>query len=215
MKHITIVIPTRNRWDRLRKALGSCIGEPNVDVIVACDGDLETFEKLLRLRAHNLVAINLDGHRGATASRNEVMHIVGDGLLYATDDIVFQPRSIQRALERFNIAFPDDDGVVGFAQDQAHHPSGVALMGKTFRERYPEGKPFCPEYWHFACQEIEWLASKLKKFVYAADAVVAHASPNQFKELMDQTHKDARLHKERDMRLKAQRKQAGQIWGWS
>ncbi len=213
MNHITIVIPTRNRWERLRAALGSCLEEPNVDIVVVCDDDAETLERLKTINAHNLAAFNVTVHSGATFCRNKAMHTVSDGLLYATDDITFEPGAIKAAMDTFNDYFADDDGVIGFTQDQPHHPTGVALMGRVFRGRYPDGKPFFPAYWHFAAQEVYWLASALKKFAIEPKAAVKHLSPNQFKDLMDQTHIDARLRKGNDMRLKAERKSAGLIYG--
>jgi len=213
MQEILIIVPTRHRFKPLRRMLDSCIQEPGVSIIVVCDGDRETFERLDDVQAHNLQVLLSEEHIGAVACRNLASPMAEDGLLYATDDIIFQPEAIQKALRSFNYHFPDDDGVVGFRQLQEHHPCGIGLVGRKFLDRYPGRRLFYPGYWHFACQEIHWLASKFGRFHYEPDAVVDHQSPNQYRELLDQTHVEARLRRAEDHRLMERRKRSGGIWG--
>ncbi|GAH12444.1 unnamed protein product, partial [marine sediment metagenome] len=50
MKHIDLIIPTRNRWKKLQRCLKSIsfdISDIILDVIIICDGDHETAYKLL------------------------------------------------------------------------------------------------------------------------------------------------------------------------
>jgi hypothetical protein len=51
------------------------------------------------------------------------------------------------------------------------------------------------------------------KFVQCEDARLFHYHPDFFKSKMDQTHKDARIHKSEDMKLIKARKESGIIWG--
>ena len=214
MNRLTIVIPTRNRWDKLRKTLTSCIDHVKVNVTVVCDGDEETFNRLMDIKAHNLQMMYVPENKGAVFCRNLACKNVQDGMLYATDDIEFMPGAIDAAMATFNHMFPDDDGVVGFVQSpHSFHPSGVALMGHGFLDRYEGRKPFCPDYFHFAAQEVYELAGKLGRFVQCPEACVIHRHPCFNPDQMDQTHKDARRLKKQDDETRRQRKAQGLIWG--
>ena len=221
MKHVMIVIPTRNRWYKLTRMLSSVPTYDWLSVAVVCDGDAETHRKLLEVEKQgaNLTTILLPQQQGSVAARNAFLRTHGapgfdDGVLYATDDIEFEKGAIEQALKMFNLVFPDDDGVVGFAQDRSHHPSGVGLVGKKFLARYPDKQLFNPEYFHFGAQEIYWLANDvLKKFVYEPRARLEHYHPAFFPLAMDKTHREARKYKSEDMALLKRREAAGLVWG--
>ena len=213
MNRITVVIPTRNRFAKLEVALASIPTGPDLNVVVICDGDPKTHEALTANERPYLQVFQTDARRGAVYCRNLVSPLVEDGLLYATDDIEFLPGAIERAWQTFNQEFPDDDGVVGFHQLEPHHPAGVALVGKTFLDRYPRRKLFCPEYDHFACQEVFWLAQRLNRFYYDEQAKLKHFHPGFYKDRIDETHADARAFRKRDHELIALRQAEGLIWG--
>ena len=213
MKHVTVVIPTRGRLNKLKKTLATLpLKEEWMSVIVVCDGDADTFNVL----ANNdtIKAVLVPQRVGAVFCRNLVMPIVTDGVLYATDDILFPRNGVWTALEEFNERFLDDDGVLGFVQDFSHHQAGVGLVGHKFLLRYPYRKLFCPFYDHFACQEIKWFAESLNRFAYSdGRASIKHLSPIKDRSLMDQTHRDARVNKERDMDTLHSRQASGLVWG--
>lgn len=225
MKNVTIVIPTRNRIKKIEKTLESIkylSGKEWLDIIIGVDNDEETEEYLVDVyKTYNLhyetfYRGNSDEPFGSVYIRNYIIeNYVKDGLIYGTDDIVFERGSIVNAKEYFNNTFEDDDGIVGFVQrpSDQFHPTGVGLVGQTFLQRYPNKWLFNPDYFHFSCQEIYWLASKYDKFVQCKEAVIWHYNPCKFDKAMDQTHKDARLYKREDHRLIKQRKRKGLIWG--
>jgi len=138
-----------------------------------------------------------------------------DAVLYATDDIEFKPGAIEAAAESMREHFPDDDGVVGFNQigKQSFSRTGVALVGQRFLCRYPERKLFYPGYFHFSCQEIDRLASKLGKFHFDERAKLYHYHPNWDRDEMDKTHEEARVHRGKDLRLSRKRRAEKLIWG--
>ena len=224
MNHITIVIPTRNRLDKLENTLATIPRVPWITTAVCCDDDLRTYEAMSREHPE-VVPWLFSPHRGSVYCRNEVIRQTADGVLYAVDDIEFQPGSIEAALFRFNERFPDDDGVVGFSQIEAGqnwHPTGIALVGSRFIDRYPERRLFFPDYWHFAAQEVHWLAEPLGLFIQPAEALILHNHPMFAKRLgsrdleqcrMDHTHHEARVKAAQDTRLKEKRKAAGLVWG--
>jgi glycosyltransferase involved in cell wall biosynthesis len=224
MNHITIVVPTRNRITKLQRMIESipqAVGNiiPCINLVVVVDHDNDTvdwlFKNHLDLDQFPNALMHMRKHCGSVVCRNAVMPLVSDGLLYATDDIVFHENSIISALTEFNQAFPNDDGVLGWRQQgNTFHPTGIALVGKKFLDRYPERKPFYPKYYHFSCQEIYWLADKLGKFIVGSPACMCyHYHPDNHVEEMDETHKEARKHRAEDHALMRQRQEGGQIWG--
>ena len=214
MNQLTIIVATRNRQTKLEAMLKTVPVRAWLEVWVVCDGDRATYTWLQSDPYSCVTRVELlTQNRGAVYARNWLAGDVDDGLLYATDDIVFLNGSVEGAFERFAAWFPDDDGVVGFRQLKDHHPTGVAMMGQRFLRRYPKKQLFCPQYFHFACQEVLWLADKLGRFHYDEDAVVDHYHPSFNPLYMDQTHIDARIHKREDQALMRERKAAGKIWG--
>lgn len=218
MDKITIVIPTRGRVDKLQRCLNTIPLEDWIDTIIICDGDVDGYDRLVRRYGEcEEVSIRLvKEHRGAVYCRNSVMPEIEDGVLYATDDVIFRKRSINYAFETFNRHFPSDDGVVGFVQegtDGNFHPTGVALVGKEFLDRYPNRLLFNPAYFHFSCQEIHWLAVKKDRFMQDERAIVFHYHPGFHEGERDATHIEARVHREQDLRLMQERKRKRLIWG--
>jgi len=230
MKQVTIVIPTRNRYEKLLRTIESIPYLENTNIEIFFDGDVEGYNRLCESELNmnslkgTMLGINYSTkHIGSVACRNAVLQLklflseksaTDDGVLYATDDVIFQTGSIEAAFEAFNHRFPDDDGVIGFMQvPGSFHKTGVALVGRSFLQRFPRKQLFHPGYFHFACQEIFDLAEKYGKFGQCEEAVIEHKSPGQFKAEMDRTHKDARICRFEDIELMNKRQKAGLIWG--
>ena len=210
---IEIVIATRNRYEKLLKTLDSI--PDKYPIRIMCDGDTETFRKLLLHKKHFAYLMYNEFKQGAVSTRNTILESCRDSVIYSTDDMTFNKGSIEQAEKEFNELFPDTDGVLGFTQtgNKKSHPTGVALVGKKFLERYPARHLFFPDYYHFACQEVFWLADRLDKFYLSEKAIIDHMNPMIEKKYMDQTHHDARIFKARDHALIADRLEKGLIWG--
>jgi len=215
MKNITVIVPTRNRYSKLMTMIRSIPNIGNIDIHVVCDNDRETYEKLNDLNINKIKVSLTDSHCGSVYCRNLASNTVKDGLLYATDDIIFSSGAIEQALKTFNLKFKDDDGVVGFNQlgDSKFHVTGVALVGQKFLLRYPNKHLFFPGYFHFCCQEVHILSSLFNKFVFDDRATLIHKHPGKFRKLMDETHAEARKHKTRDFEIRKQRSANGEVWG--
>lgn len=216
MNHVCLVIPTRNRLAKLLRTLSTAPDVPWLHVVIVCDGDKETFDALSakppypRFEAHLLPK-----HSGSVVARNSVIPQCPDGVLYGVDDCDFLPGCIEAAFAAFNEHFPDDDGVVGICQAGHHnwHPTGVALVGRAFLDRYDGRRLFCPEYYHFAAQEVGWLANKLDRFYQCKEAQIHHYHPGIQDVPADTTHREARQHRVRDRAIRAKRMEEGRIWG--
>ena len=210
MNTLTVIIPTRNRWDKLQKTLNSI--PEGVSVHVICDGDEDTYEQIKDSVSR---CTYIADRRGSVYCRNYVLSL-GESLRYicATDDVTFRPDAIQAATEAFDEAFPDGDGVVGFVQEpNGFHPTGVVLVDHEWLARYPKNMMYMPAYQHFSAQEIHWLASKLDKFVQCEAAVLEHLHPAHNPKEMDVTHKEARQMQDYDTALRRLRQKHGLIWG--
>ena len=219
MKHIDIIIPTRNRWEKLQRCLESIpqqISDITLSVIVVCDGDVKTARQLV-ITNNGVVnrVVFVQHHSGSVFCRNLATQCAEDAVLYATDDIEFKSGAIETAIKSMGKNFPDEDGIVGFNQicEGGFTPAGVAIVGQAFLRRYPNRKLFCPLYFHFSCQEIERLGKKLGKLVLEKNAVLTHYHPGWNRSEMDKTHIEARVHREKDRELSLKRKVEGLIWG--
>ena len=219
MKHIDLIIPTRNRWEKLQRCLRSIPGElPQIglNIIIICDGDRATCQKLIEQNDTRIKrVIFVRDHSGSVYCRNLVTQCAEDAVLYATDDIEFKPGAIEAAAEAMHKHFPDDDGVIGFNQIDGHgfSKSGVALVGQKFLRRYPNRKLFYPEYFHFSCQEIERLGNHLGKIYLEEKAKLVHYHPSFNHNEVDSTHKDARIRRRADLDISLPRKRKHEIWG--
>jgi hypothetical protein len=213
MKQITILIPTRNRLDKLRCCLASIPAHPWIQVVVACDGDALTAKELSTGLAPyqrvDMVIFNRE-HVGSIKLCNLLTPMAQDGLLPVCDDMELHAGAIETAMERFNDAFPDDDGVLGFHQTiiAGYAPTGVCLIGQKFLRRYPGKQLFCPEYDHYGDVEIYDLAEKYGKFQFGGKGVAV----NHWHE-KDQTHRDGQRANGDDRQLRAARQENGLIWG--
>lgn len=219
MKHIDIIIPTRNRYEKLCRCIRSIPKSTDPithSIIVICDGDHHTIERLIHDN-NGLIAkiIYVRDHMGSVFCRNLATQAVEDALIYATDDIEFKKGAIDAAVKAMHEHFPDEDGVIGFNQVNAKSFSraGVGLVGQKFLGRYPNRKLFYPRYFHFSCQEIERLGNKLGKLHLAEDACIHHYHPAKDAEERDTTHVEARQYRAMDKTLSNQRRVDKIIWG--
>lgn len=227
---LEVVIPTRNRLKKLITMLDSLPDDPKnfkMDVTVVMDGgdlDITSFKIISALLNETaaLIArgvdnvVKIDGHHGSVYCRNEVISkSSADMILYGTDDIEFKPGSVEIAVDTFLKKFPDLDGIVGFHQINArrYSPAGVAIVGSKFIDRYPGRKLFFPGYWLFACQEIARAGEILDKIYVEKRAGLIHHTGNLDKNLLDQTHIDGRIRRNKDMQLSEYRREQGLTWG--
>lgn len=221
---VTILISTRNRPEKLMRCLESIPRLPWIECAVGWDGlNSVLVPPEIRAAQHRTVSMGFVSHEstahiGSTAMRNMLAQLYADdAIVWAVDDMEFQPGCLEMAMELFNVYFPDTDGVLGFSQEGNpggnHHPTGVGMMGRKFLERYPYKHFLFPGYWLFACQEILWLAEKVGRFKAAKDCKIYHYHPASHKEEMDETHREGRILKMQDHKLITLRREGGMIWG--
>jgi len=192
------------------------VPEVTLNIIIICDGDDVTARQLLD-DANGFVGriIYVREHSGSVYCRNLMTQCAEDAVLYATDDIEFRPDAIEAAVRSMAKHFPDGDGIIGFNQGDEHGFSvaGVGLLGQKFLRRYPQRKLFFPEYFHFSCQEIERLGNRLKRLHLEKEAKLVHYHPGFNHNELDETHREARIHRAKDLVLSSSRRVEHKIWG--
>lgn len=225
MKTIDIVIPTLNRLEKLKRTLKSVPFHDGIHAHVAFDGDYLDAHKAMEAFSDWVYEDSLsdnitwepwrpERHIGSVACRNRITPYCDDGVLPATDDVVFRPGAFEKMLAQFNARFPDDDGVLGIRQDRkCHHPTGVSLVGQNFLKRYPGKLLFYPRYFHFAAQEILWHAESLKRFAMTEEILLDHYHPGFINAERDETHLITSSHRKEDQMIRNARKVQGSIWG--
>ena len=220
---LNIVIPTRNRFGKLVETLKSIPQYDWMNLHIGFDGDRASFERFS----------GMDGYwKGGQASlffspdqvgsimiRNILTSDCVGSILWATDDIQFLKGSIESAWKSLWRIFPDGDGVVGFKVANASPAgnfcwTGVGIMGSKFLARYPDKQISFPGYFHFGTREIEILSKKLGKLYKDPEAKIFHNHPDFYPSVMDTTHHEARVHHDRDIRMKKDRQKMGLIWGF-
>ena len=225
MNHITLVVPTRNRLGKLKRMLDSIeyekINFPFL-IVVICDADKATYKAMLRdERVSVAKLVGNEIPKGSVFCRNVGTQLAIDGVSWGVDDVVYEPGFFNRAFVKYNSVFPESDGVLALnvlnnrtkVRKRTQSICGLGLVGKTWLDRYPERKLFCPEYNHFSVQEVGRLGKKLNKLVLAEDLKLYHLSPAAG-EPADKTHIEARKNRQRDKQVSVRRHKEGKIWGW-
>lgn len=222
--HVDIIIPTRNRTDKLIRCLKSIerdVSGFSQEIIVVCDGDALTAIRLIRDEKVDR-AIYVRKHSGSVYCRNLATQTAEDMILCAVDDMEFRPDTISNAVKAMKEHFPNGDGVIGLTMENkirnkkketSGFYAGVSLVGQKFLRRYPDRKLFFPEYFLFAAQEVTNLAVKLGKIRMCEEAKFVHHSPKKSGEGPDQTHLDGRIWKGVDRQLRKERSAEGLLWG--
>ena len=217
MKTIEIIIPTRNRLEKLRRTIRTIPEEAagaRLAIVAICDGDPET-TRAMAGESRVARTILIPEHSGSVHCRNLATRMAEGDIIYATDDVAFEPGAFTAAIEAMAEHFPDGDGIIGFTQigEAKYSPAGVALIGQRFLQRYPNKLLFYPGYFHFSAQEVEFAGARLGKIHLEPKARLVHFHPKKDHAERDETHVEARKHRQADLALSNARQAAGLIWG--
>jgi len=122
---VSVVIPTRNRPDLLRKALDSVLAQTFADyeVVVVVDGPDAPTEELLAAEPDPRVRFHVSAvAQGGGAARNEAIRRAnGHWIAFLDDDDLWMPRKLERQLQGIR---SDGDAVVSFTRLIARAPHG-------------------------------------------------------------------------------------------
>jgi len=103
MPKVSVVIPTYNRPDALRRAIDSALGQSmaNLEIVVAVErGDQSTLDMLARLEEPRVRYVINPGPRGPGPNRDSgVASSTGEWVAFLDDDDEWLPNKLERQLE--------------------------------------------------------------------------------------------------------------------
>lgn len=210
---LNICIPTIDRLKLIQKTINSIMKnnyEPKKITIIVDDGREAYNKKLHAIYIGNKsIDIKYNPKRlGWPSSLNRIFKETDDDYyFYASDDLIFQPNTLELAMADMNRVFPDGDGLIGITQNLRQYcKAAFGLMGRKWVNRFPDRQAFYPKYIHFACDSELWrYAVKCKKF-YFSKAAVKHNRP------MDKTKRLAQTTLTRDRAIWFPRRDRRQFW---
>jgi len=222
---LDVVIPTYRRAEKLKRCIESVqiakrhLFGVRVDIHVyfSSVSELEVFQAtpLGKTCYYHLLEKEF---KPPVFWNDRLRYMTADALCYLTDDVVLDPMCLVKAwneLLRLRL-----DGVVGFeisnATDGQPAKAAFSMIGRHYRNRFPEAKVFCPEYWCFYLDtELEMYASSINKFIFCKDTKLSHAHPVFLKAEPDECHKHHRRNSDKDVAMWAIRRAEKLLWGKS
>lgn len=225
MKMIDITIATRGRPEQLKACINSLLRNTHKNILiwVVADGDEKATDSISEhlcsdpnLSFNGHVHIDRLPHSGLVFCQNWVVrNRVRFNWLQALDDLVFEKDALENALVAMEKYFPDGNGVIGLNQiNIPANKTSIPLVGSEFMRRFSYKQPFYPGYYHFGGDtELGTLAMRLGKFHFCKEARVVHNHPGHSDRPVDETHRLARIHQEKDLELLRNRLAVGNLWG--
>lgn len=182
MEEVTIIIPTRNRFERLLRTLDSI--EKNtyekIKVLIICDQDEETYYKLIH-PSNSLLKRRKDQYQVILTDVN-VEWVAGirlgiekagsEFIFYGADDLIFYKDSIELAMKCFSRHFTDEIGLIKI-NDLLNY--GVATHGLTTKKTVRMFNGFSRDYVHYyADTELTVRTFEAGKLAHCLEAIVEH-----------------------------------------
>ena len=160
--------------------------------------------------------------RALTTCINELISTsTGDVVLVLADHVELMAGCVEAVVCDFDNAFPTLDGMVGLNITNMEPKPGIReycffAVGREFISRFPDGKIFCPDYYHFSGDtELGEYASGEGLFIFDEDACVFLHHPNAANAPRDATHHASRILSSYDQEMRKLRRDAGLLWGMS
>ena len=206
--HVTVVIPTLDRWSLLQKTVESIHSNTykDVSVLIIVDGNQELLQLAKSLSAE--VLFN-EERRDWVWSMNRALRYKREGaVIYASDDLEFDPRCIEIAVNRLEEKMPNTDGLIAIKQSVVGCSTAFGLLGHRFIERFPDRAVFCPDYVHYGSDsELGRFAHSINRLHICDEARVKHHR------LQDTTYRTAKPMEIQDFHYIDIRREAGLLWG--
>lgn len=207
---VDIIIPTWNRPESLTKTVQTILSGTykNTTIFIVIDGNAD----LISLTCRWPVAILFNKKRRdwVYSINRALLFAKGDGVIYASDDLEFEPTCIEIAVRRMLLKAPDLDGLVTIKQDVRGCSTAFGLLGRKFIDRFPGRQVLCPDFIHYGSDgEIGRFARSIGRLYICDEAKVKHRRPH------DETFHLAKPVEQRDIGLLRKRKEMGLLWGHS
>jgi GT2 family glycosyltransferase len=173
---ISVLLPTTGRPDLAESCvrnLRHTTTNHQVEIVAAVDCDPETRDRLEPLVDHLLYS---DTYRGCSRAWNDCLAACeGDPVVFAADDLHWEPKWLENALERLT-EFPDGWGLVGFNDGHWNQElSTHYLMSRRFIIDVLGGVIAWDWYEHsFNDLEVNERAKRAGRYAWCEDAHVRH-----------------------------------------
>jgi len=208
---VTIAIPTcsSNRIPMLIQTVESIQAGTykNIHPVIIVDGNSHIYE-VVNKQLHNVTVISNKERMDWVFSINRVLReFDSDYYIYASDDLVFPPDCIEKAMKTMQRCFPDGFGVVGIGKKD-RCPFG--LFGRKLANHFPDRQVFCPDFIHYAGDsELYRVVIELGKYTYPPER---ESQVKHFR-MKDDTWRLARKVRNRDHTIRREREEKGYKWG--
>lgn len=223
---LDIVIPTKNRINKLIQCLGSIhqslklCKEYDVWVYVYYDNEVEYLRDREGLGEYLWIFPRLlnKPYKASEFWNDHIKKTEADAIMYLNDDVILEIECIKNSIESLIIHYPDLDGVIGIYQENIPNnqacPSAFGVIGKKFFNRFPDKKVFCEDYNRFYLDSELFLYSKREqKFFFDSTCRLKHLHPAFDSKQEDSTHFDVRTHLKKDKEMFILRQTKGYLWG--
>lgn len=191
----SIIIPTKNRWEKLQKTLKAIKENTSVshEVIIIFDGDVENFKKYGKRKPKNYKIVCNTQSREYFHCINQGCYLAsGDYIVYLADDIRPMKNWLKHAIGIFEKHFKDGLGLVALRTDLGegltHAPHGMVSRKLVAMNGYL----FPPAYLHyFGDTELGLRMQEIKRYVPTEKAVLFHDKPAKDKKFIDKTYSES------------------------
>ena len=197
---IAIIIPTRNRFNKLKRCLLNLkeVDYPKKEILVVCDNDLETYNKLMLNPVDGIKLLLTERLEFVGAVRYGIKRCESDFFVYYNDDMLMDVNCLDVAIREFNDKFKDGIGLVGFDDSINLFIGTVGLTNKKTVEKFDA---FPDAYIHFYSDtELGLRCRKAGCFFWSHDAKVDHIHPITKRAILDPTYIDSSKNLEHDRR---------------
>ena len=206
--HVTITIPTFDRWPLLQRTVETIHGSSYKDlsVLIIVDGNQTLLPLARSLQAE--VMFNEKRMDWVWSTNRGLQHIKHGAVIYGSDDLEFDPQCIEIAVEKLKAEAPDTDGLVAIKQNVIGCSTAFGLLGHRFIERFPNRSALCPDYVHYVSDsELGRFARSIGRLHPCDEARVIHHR------LQDATYRVAKPLEVQDFYYIDERRKAGLLWG--
>lgn len=215
--HVNIILPTRNRWELLNTTLEalkkSTYQDLSIHLVLDSDyGGIPEWTAVLLSEWEISLYVD-DGNNNLVKQIGNAMSQIKTGMILGIgDDSIFHPNCIKLSVEAMQQRFHDGMGVVGLNQYIDGRPMGskgvYSLLNRKFLDHFPDGNPFCPDFYHFYPDtELVRFAESIGAFYYCESARIDHIRLN------DETTNRHLIYWDIDTETHRERMRRGYLWG--
>ena len=154
-----------------------------VEIIVVCDRDRETFE---RLQQEDCKVLYQGEGNAISAWNMGLRHATGEYIVFAANDLVPRAGWLDEAL-RVMRSLPNGSGLVGLNTGDHDTLATHFMVSRGFIKGYLGGVLAIPHYHHcFTDNEVNERARRAGRYAYAEGARIDHRHPSRGKREADE-----------------------------